>query len=51
MAAGLVGELTIIIDPVTLGAGQRRFEGFSESLELEHLGVRQSAFATLSATA
>ena len=45
-AAGLVNELTIIIAPVTLGAGKRLFEGFGESLELEHLGVRQSPFAT-----
>ena len=28
------------------GAGERLFEGFGESLELEHLGVRQSPFAT-----
>ena len=26
--------------------GKRLFDGFSESLELEHLGVRQSPFAT-----
>lgn len=29
-----------------LGAGKRLFEGFSHSLELEHLGVRQSRYAT-----
>ena len=46
LAAGLVNEFTIIIAPVTLGAGKRLFDGFSESLELEHLGVRQSPFAT-----
>jgi dihydrofolate reductase len=46
LAAGLVDELTIIIAPVTLGAGKRLFDGFGESLELEHLGVRQSRFAT-----
>ena len=46
LAAGLVDELTIIIAPVILGAGKRLFEGFSQSLELEHLGVRQSRFAT-----
>jgi len=46
LTAGLVDELTIIIAPVTLGAGKRLFDGFGESLELEHLGVRQSPFAT-----
>jgi dihydrofolate reductase len=46
LAAGLVDELTIIIAPLTLGAGKRLFEGFSGSLELEQLGVRQSQFAT-----
>jgi dihydrofolate reductase len=44
--AGLVDELSIIIAPVVLGGGKRLFEGFSKSLELEHIGVRQSAFAT-----
>ena len=41
-----VDELTTIIAPVTLGAGKRLFDGFGESLEFEHLGVRQSPFAT-----
>jgi hypothetical protein len=31
---------------LVLGGGKRLFEGFTRSLELEHLGVRQSPFAT-----
>jgi dihydrofolate reductase len=46
LAAGLVDQLTIIIAPVVLGDGKRLFEGFEQSLDLEHLGVRQSSFAT-----
>jgi len=46
LAAGLVDELTIIVAPVILGGGKRLFEGFTQSIELEHIGVRQSPFAT-----
>ena len=46
LEAGLVDQLTIVIAPIVLGGGKRLFEGFSRSLDLEHLGVRQSPFAT-----
>lgn len=46
LEAGLVDELTVIIAPITLCGGKRLFDGFSRSLDLEHLGVRQSPFAT-----
>ena len=46
LARGLVDDLSIIVAPVILGGGKRLFDGFGESLELEHLGVRQSPFAT-----
>ena len=46
LEAGLVDELTIIIAPLILGGGKRLFEGFSTSIELEQLRVRQSPWAT-----
>jgi dihydrofolate reductase len=46
LAGGYVDELTIILAPVVLGAGKRLFDGFTESLDLEHLRVRQSSLAT-----
>ena len=46
LEAGLVHELAIIVAPVILGGGKRLFEGFEQSIELEHLGIRQSPFAT-----
>jgi dihydrofolate reductase len=46
LAAGYVDELTVIVAPVVLGAGKRLFDGFTQSLDLEHLWVRQSRYAT-----
>jgi dihydrofolate reductase len=46
LAARLVDEPTMIVAPVVPGAGKHLFEGFSDSVEFEHLGVRQSPFAT-----
>jgi dihydrofolate reductase len=46
LEADLVDELTIIVAPAVLGGGKRLFDGFTKSIDLEHLGVRQSPFAT-----
>jgi dihydrofolate reductase len=46
LEAGMVDGLTLIIAPLVLGAGKGLFDGFSRSIDLEHLGVRQSPFAT-----
>jgi dihydrofolate reductase len=44
--ADLVDELSIIVAPLVLGGGKHLFEGFTKDIELEHIGVRQSPFAT-----
>jgi hypothetical protein len=41
-----VDELMISIAPVVLGGGKRLFEGFDETVNLEHLRVLHSPFAT-----
>lgn len=46
LATGAIEELILIVAPVVLGAGKRLFEGFTDSLDLEQLGMRQSRFAT-----
>jgi len=46
LAEGYPDELTVIVAPVVLGGGKRLFEGFTQSIDLEHLWVRQSPFAT-----
>jgi dihydrofolate reductase len=46
LASGIVDQLTLIIAPVIMGAGKRLFEGFTQSLDLEQLGARQSQYAT-----
>jgi dihydrofolate reductase len=46
LASGMVDAFTLIVAPVVLGAGKRLFDGFDQSVEFEHLGVRQSPFAT-----
>jgi dihydrofolate reductase len=46
LAEGAVDELSIIVAPIVLGGGKGLFDGFEKRVKLEHLGVRQSPFAT-----
>lgn len=44
---GVVDRLSIIVAPLVLGGGKRLFEGFTRDIELRHLGVLQSQWATI----
>jgi dihydrofolate reductase len=46
LRAGYVEELSISIAPVVLGGGKRLFQDFDETVNLEHLNLLQSPFAT-----
>src|SRR6476659_6329897 len=46
LRAGHVDELAISIAPVILGSGKRLFDGFEQTLNLEHVALLQSPFAT-----
>ena len=46
LRAGFVEELSVSIAPIVLGAGKRLFDGFEESVNLEHVRLLQSPFAT-----
>ena len=46
LEARVIDELTIILAPVVLGGGKHLFDGFDQRVDLEHLGVRQSTWAT-----
>jgi dihydrofolate reductase len=46
LRAGYLEELSISIAPVILGGGKRLFDDFDQSVNLGHLGLLQSPFAT-----
>lgn len=46
LRAGNVEELSLSIAPVILGGGKRLFDDFDRTMNLEHLGLLQSPFAT-----
>jgi dihydrofolate reductase len=46
LSAGYVEELSISIASVVVGAGKRLFDTFDETVNLEHVRLLQSPFAT-----
>jgi dihydrofolate reductase len=46
LRAGYLEELSITIAPVVLGGGKRLFDGFDQTVTLEHLDLVQSPWAT-----
>ena len=46
LRAGHVQELAISIAPVVLGGGKRLFDGYDQTVNLEHVRTLQSPFAT-----
>jgi dihydrofolate reductase len=46
LRAGHVDDLAISIAPVILGGGKRLFDGFEQTLNLQHVALLQSPFAT-----
>jgi dihydrofolate reductase len=46
LRAGHVDELAISIAPLVLGGGKRLFDDFNDSVNLEHVRLLQSPFAT-----
>ena len=46
LRAGYVEELSISIAPVVLGGGKRLFDGYDQTVNLEHVRTLQSPFAT-----
>jgi dihydrofolate reductase len=46
LRTGHVDELSISIAPLILGGGKRLFDGFDDTVHLEHVGLLQSPFAT-----